>query len=95
LTLAALSVVTIAAVLPTTPIAHTLGFQPLPAGYFAALVAMVVAYLSLVEIGKHLFYRATGPVAVTKPATTQRHQRRRATRFRTATRPAPEQAPQR
>ena len=81
LTLAALGVVTIAAILPATPIAQPLGFQPLPAGYFAGLVSMVIAYLALVEIGKHLFYRATGPTAVTKPPSPQRHQRRRATRF--------------
>ncbi|UZG55240.1 magnesium-translocating P-type ATPase [Rhodococcus opacus] len=83
LTLAALGVVTVAAILPATPIAPTLGFQPLPTGYFAALVSMVIAYLILVEIGKHLFYRVTGPAAVTKPPTPQRHQRRRATRFHT------------
>jgi len=82
LTLAALGVVTIGAILPATPIAHTLGFQPLPAGYFTALAGMVAAYLTLVEIGKRLFYRTTGPAAVPKPPTPQRHQRRRAARFR-------------
>jgi Mg2+-importing ATPase len=75
-------VVTIGAILPATPIAHSLGFQPLPAGYFAALLGMVAAYLALVEIGERLFYRATGPVAVPKSPTAQRHQRRRAARFR-------------
>ena len=63
--------------------AHTLGFQPLPAGFFAALVAMVVAYLVLVEFGKRLFYAAT----VTEPAiphgfpVRRRHLRRRAAQF--------------
>jgi hypothetical protein len=32
-----------------TPWAHALGFRALPAGYFAALIAMIVAYLTLVE----------------------------------------------
>jgi Mg2+-importing ATPase len=81
LTLAALGVVTIGAILPATPIAHTLGFQPLPAGYFAALTGMVICYLSLVEIGKRLFYRTTGPSTVVKPPTARRHQRRRASQF--------------
>ncbi|MEU8006126.1 magnesium-translocating P-type ATPase [Catellatospora sp. NPDC049111] len=87
LTLAALGVVAVGAVLPATPIAAVLGFQPLPAGYFAALAGMVVCYLSLVEVGKRLFYRAAGPTAVTKTPTMQRHQRRRATRFRTRKEP--------
>ena len=51
LTLAALSVVTVGALLPATPLAPTLGFSPLPAGFFAALAGMVVAYLVLVEFG--------------------------------------------
>jgi len=48
LALAALSVVAVGALLPATPLAHILGFQPLPAGFFAALAAMVVAYLALI-----------------------------------------------
>jgi len=93
LTLAALGVVTVGAILPATPIAATLGFQPLPAGYFAALVLMVASYLCLVEVGKHLFYRTTGPAAVPRPPTAQRHQTRRATRFSTRT-PAAAHPPQ-
>ena len=58
LTLAALSVVAVGALLPATPLAHILGFQPLPAGFFAALAAMVVAYLALIELGKRIFYGA-------------------------------------
>ena len=81
LTLAALSVVTIGALLPAAPFAKTLGFQPLPPGYFAALVGMVICYLALIEVGKRLFYGRTGPVAVAKPVTARRHLRRRAARF--------------
>ncbi|MEU2339587.1 hypothetical protein ABZ770_41580 [Streptomyces sp. NPDC006654] len=43
LTLAALGVVTIGAVLPATPPAHPLGFQPLPGGFFATLFGMILA----------------------------------------------------
>jgi Mg2+-importing ATPase len=63
LTLAALAVVTIGALLPASPLGPTLGFVPLPGAFFAAVVLMVLAYLVLIEIGKRLFYgaAATGP----------------------------------
>jgi hypothetical protein len=64
---AALGVVTIGAVLPATPFTHTLGFQPLPAGFFAALAGMVVCYLALIEVGKRLFY-GVAPEPTTLPA---------------------------
>ena len=87
LALAALSVVAVGALLPATPLAHILGFQPLPAGFFAALAAMVVAYLALIEFGKRIFYG----VAVSAPPTRRsyskhRHLRRRAAYFSTAAR---------
>ncbi|MGH6657169.1 MAG: magnesium-translocating P-type ATPase [Actinocrinis sp.] len=62
LLLAALGVVTVGAVLPATPLAGTLGFHPLPLGFFLALVLMVVCYLLLIEIGKRRFYRDAAPV---------------------------------
>ena len=72
---------------PATPLAHTLGFRPLPGGFFAALAGMVVGYLALIEVGKRIFY---GAAAATSPAAARygghRHQRRRAARFSTATR---------
>ena len=91
LTLAALTVVTVGALLPATPLAHTLGFQPLPIAYFAALAGMVAGYLVLIEIGKKIFYRvaAGGTAAGTptaRPDTRSRHLLRRATRFSTAAR---------
>ncbi len=89
LTLAALGVVAVGTLLPATPLAHTLGFQPLPGAFFAALAAMVAGYLVLIEIGKHFFYRAT-PITL-PPATPydRPHRlRRRAARFVTAARPA-------
>jgi Mg2+-importing ATPase len=57
LILAALGVVALGTILPGSPLGPILGFQPLPAGYFAVLVAMVLAYLGLIEAGKRLFYR--------------------------------------
>jgi P-type Mg2+ transporter len=87
LTLAALGVVTVGALLPVTPVGGLLGFQPLPTGFFLALATMVVTYIMLVEFGKRLFYRA---VSTTRPPTGQahrrhlRHIRRRAARYSTA-----------
>lgn len=56
LTLTALGVVAVGALLPGSPIGPSLGFAPLPGGFFAALAAMVVCYLALIEGGKRLFY---------------------------------------
>ena len=81
LTLAALGVVTIGTLLPATPLAHTLGFQPLPGAFFAALVGLVAAYLALVEIGKRIFYSAAASTAAEPPRYAHRHFRRRAARF--------------
>lgn len=84
LTLAALSVVVVGAVLPATPLAHTLGFSPLPVAFFAALIAMVLGYLVLIEFGKRLFYRTT-PVPAGRRQNNRRHTlRRRAGRFSTS-----------
>lgn len=82
LTLAALGVVTLGALLPATPLAHTLGFQPLPGGFFAALATMVVGYLALIEFGKQIFYRtAITPAPTNPPYSTHRHLRRRTAQF--------------
>lgn len=86
LTLAALGVVAVGAALPATPLAPLLGFQLLPTGFFAAVAAMVVVYLVLVEIGKRIFYRTTGPSARPQPSLGHRHLRRRAARFSTGSR---------
>jgi P-type Mg2+ transporter len=86
LTLAALGVAAIGAVLPATPLAHTLGFHALPGGFFAALAGMVVCYLVLIEIGKRFFYGVPPTLAPTrKRFNRQHHQRRRAAYFSTRT----------
>ena len=82
-TLAALGVVAIGAVLPATPLAHALGFHALPAGFFVAVVAMVVAYLGLIEVGKQFFYRSARPPRPVHRDTHRRHQSRRAAYFST------------
>jgi len=58
LTLLSLAVVALAAVLPLTPLGALLGFVPPPAGFYAALVAIVTVYLVAVEVAKRAFYRA-------------------------------------
>ena len=45
-------------VLPFTALGHVLGFTPLPAAFFLVLVALIVAYIALVDVAKALFYRA-------------------------------------
>ncbi|MGZ4436899.1 MAG: magnesium-translocating P-type ATPase [Nocardioidaceae bacterium] len=85
LTVSALAVVAVAAVLPASPIASALGFQPLPGGYFAALAAMVVGYLTLVEAGKRWFYRVSAaPPGGVPTDLRHRYLRRRAARFSVA-----------
>ncbi|MCA1983789.1 magnesium-translocating P-type ATPase [Nocardioides nematodiphilus] len=81
---AAVGVVAIGTALPLTPLAHALGFRPLPTAFFAALAAMVVGYLVLIEVGKHIFYRATsGHPRPRRRYTMERALRHRAARFST------------
>jgi P-type Mg2+ transporter len=85
LTLAALGVVGVGALLPATALAHTLGFSPLPGAFFAALAGMVVGYLVLIELGKRLFYRTARVTTLTPRGYSRtRHLVRRAARFSTA-----------
>ncbi|WAJ47614.1 magnesium-translocating P-type ATPase [Mycobacterium sp. Aquia_216] len=56
LTLAALAVVVIGVALTVSPVAHQLGFTPLPWLFFAALVLFTIVYLVVVEITKTVFY---------------------------------------
>jgi Mg2+-importing ATPase len=86
LTMAALAVVAVGAILPATPLAHTLGFNPLPVAFFAALAGMVIGYLALIEMGKRIFYRSVSPAATPAPDgyNTRRRVRRRAARFSAA-----------
>ena len=55
------AVVIIGALIPQSPLNNTLGFAPAPAGFFAVLVAFVIAYLAAVEVAKYFFYKTALP----------------------------------
>ena len=75
----------VGALLPITPLAPALGFTPLPIAFFAILVAMIVAYLMLVEVVKRRFYASQPPAHGPRRSPHVRHAHRvhrRAARFR-------------
>jgi Mg2+-importing ATPase len=75
----------IGAVLPFTPLAHLLGFTTLPLAFFLILVAMVIAYLVLIEFVKARFYARQDrphPTSSSPRTRHRRHLQRRAARFR-------------
>jgi Mg2+-importing ATPase len=85
LMLSAGAVVAVGAVLPLSPLAHDLGFTPLPPLFFLALVGMVLVYLALIELAKRVFFA----LADSRPAThrtrgTSHRVHRRAARFSSA-----------
>ena len=55
LAMAALGVLALAIALPFTPLAHWLGFVPLPPMFFVFLTGATVIYLALVEAAKYAF----------------------------------------
>ncbi len=80
LTATTVAVVAVAVALPYSPVSDVLGFEPLPAPFLAALAAMVVAYLALVEAAKGEFYRhLQGQIRPDDRAHLRRRQRRAAT----------------
>jgi Mg2+-importing ATPase len=83
LLLAAMTVVAVGAALPFTPVAHLLGFRPLPGLFFLALTLMVISYLALIEVGKRWFYRLYGarPTPLSRHFSPGHRVRRRAARF--------------
>ncbi|SDZ42476.1 magnesium-translocating P-type ATPase [Herbiconiux ginsengi] len=85
LLLAAAGVVAIGVWLPYSPVSGLLGFQPLPAPFFLALVGMVVTYLVMVEIAKKWFYARLAqqpvPGRVTRVRGYRHRVSRRAARF--------------
>ncbi|MFE3055924.1 magnesium-translocating P-type ATPase [Nocardia sp. NPDC059239] len=82
---AALAAVGIGALLPVTPLAATLGFQPLPGAFFVALLAMILVYLALAETAKHWFFRTPPAVPAARDRRPDHRLRRRAARFATGT----------
>jgi Mg2+-importing ATPase len=84
LLLSVLGVVAVGMLLPGTPLAGTLGFQALPGPFFAVLVAMIGAYLLLIEVAKRWFFRTPAEVGGRRPPRSRASRvRRRASRFST------------
>ena len=86
---ATLACVAVGVALPFSPLAHTLGFEGLPAWLVAALALLVPAYLVLLELGKTFFYRAAAPgPPVARPRVPSHHRILvRASRWSTRGRP--------
>jgi Mg2+-importing ATPase len=82
LTLAAVGVVLIGAILPISPLAQILGFRSLPVTFYGVLAVMVVLYLMLIETGKRFFYRSDAPAWRPPHRPAHRDLRRRAAAFR-------------
>ena len=84
---ASLGVVALGVYLPFSPLAGVLGFDPLPAPFFLALLGMAAVYLVLVEMAKLWFYaRAAQQPVPPRPAAVRLRGRthriaRRAARF--------------
>ncbi|MGZ4529366.1 MAG: magnesium-translocating P-type ATPase, partial [Mycobacterium sp.] len=78
-----LTVVAVGVLLTISPLAHALGFRPLPLQFYAVLGGFVVSYLVLVELAKMMFYAE--PIHLGgQPRRTRGHAhriRRRAARF--------------
>jgi Mg2+-importing ATPase len=80
LTVTTVSAVAIGALIPSSPLAATLGFRSLPIGFFAALLLMIVTYLVLVDVAKREFY-AHPARPERRPHRPEHRLRRRAWRF--------------
>ena len=64
------------------PIAHLLGFEPLPLSFLAVLAGMIVTYLALAQVGVALFFKHRGGRPLALPVSPhQRRVTRRATRW--------------
>ncbi|WP_343030086.1 HAD-IC family P-type ATPase [Microbacterium rhizomatis] len=90
LILASLWVVALGVWLPYSPASGFLGFEPLPAPFFLALVGMVVVYLVCVEGAKTWFFRTLAPRAPAAPRRTRGYPHRvhrRSSRFAERTTP--------
>jgi len=92
---AALGIAAVGAILPATPLAADLGFRPLPLAFFAALIAMIIGYLVLIEIGKHIFYSTRISQVHPQPYARHRLVRRRAAKFSTVRSPTAHRTSQR
>jgi P-type Mg2+ transporter len=71
-----IAVTLIGAALPFSPLAPVFGFIPLPWRFFLILVAMIVAYGLLADLGKTLFYRLAVRAAPAPPRPVHARERR-------------------
>jgi len=53
-----LAVVAVGIVIPYSPLAHVLGFRPLPLLFLAILAALAATYLALAELAKSYFFHS-------------------------------------
>jgi len=60
LILTSLTICAVGVWLPFSPVAHALGFTPLPLQYFAYVTAILIGYLSLARLTKVWFQRRFG-----------------------------------
>jgi P-type Mg2+ transporter len=81
---ATLAIVVAGAALPLTPLAGPLGFTRPPVGFYGVLVALVAAYLVLIEFGKRLFYLEVDERRERRPRSRRHRFERRASRFNTS-----------
>ncbi|MBA8829013.1 magnesium-translocating P-type ATPase [Alpinimonas psychrophila] len=81
LTAAVFGIVAIGCYLPYSPLAGVLGFSPVPAPFFLALVGMTVLYLLIVETLKKRFFRRKIPVVQPRHRGRATRVARRASRF--------------
>ncbi len=73
LMLTTLTVVAVGCVLPFTPLAEWLGFEPLPGAFFAFLIAATFTYLALVEVAKRWLSRQAHHVHGGEPIAPRAH----------------------
>jgi Mg2+-importing ATPase len=79
---ASLAVVAVGIFLPLSPLASTLGFDPLPIPFFLALLGMIVIYLAFVELAKKWFFSRAAQLPPGERDLTHEHRiHRRAARF--------------
>jgi Mg2+-importing ATPase len=73
LLLSTLAVVLIGASLPLTPLGPLMHFTTLPPLLYVIILVEVIVYFGLVEFGKRLFYRSSGPPNAPTPSRPRRH----------------------
>ncbi|MBK5238611.1 MAG: magnesium-translocating P-type ATPase [Actinomycetales bacterium] len=86
LTAAVFTIVAIGCYLPYSPLSGILGFSPVPAPFFLALVGMTVVYLLIIETLKKRFFRRKVAVAQPRHRGSATRIARRASRFSAGTR---------